>query len=353
MLSTSKLFGLAAGTLSALGKKRPSRSPPGPSLGAHAPAPVSRPRRILRVGAAPLPVDVSPFELWVADAQEAQDPALMGQKIEALRARNETVIVLDRGAQLLARHFRADTDFILNPFDQRCVNWSPLLELSAQNDPKTLARYLMDDGTPLERPGRADAQALLARLIQRLASTGTPRLQDLLHCALVASAPELRRLLRETQEPARWEDPQRFAAWREAASECLDVYRYLPLQTEGFSVTEMVHAEHSGFLFVTYLDDQLSSLRGLMGCLLACAAQAVVSPPAQPARRVWLVVNDHAPASQEQASRPERAEAAQPLSNSSATPSVRPLVKGITVGVAPLPALRHTHVLVARRPPSD
>lgn len=351
MLSTSKLFGLAAGTLSALGKKRPSRSPPGPSLGAHAPAPVSRPRRILPLGAAPLPVDVSPFELWVADAQEAQDPALMGQKIEALRARNETVIVLDRGAQLLARHFRADTDFILNPFDQRCVNWSPLLELSAQNDPKTLARYLMDDGTPLERPGRADAQALLARLIQRLASTGTPRLQDLLHCALVASAPELRRLLRETQEPARWEDPQRFAAWREAASECLDVYRYLPLQTEGFSVTEMVHAEHSGFLFVTYLDDQLSSLRGLMGCLLACAAQAVVSPPAQPARRVWLVVNDHAPASQEQASRPERSEAGQPAS-SLPPGSARPLVKGITVGVAPVPALRHTHVLVARRPTS-
>ncbi|MCC5611334.1 type IV secretion system DNA-binding domain-containing protein [Nostoc sp. CHAB 5834] len=251
-------------------------------------------RNRLNFGGVPVPLDAEPYHFLIAGATGTGKSVAINQILQELRAANDTVILVDSGGDFLARHFQKDTDFVFNPFDERCVNWSPLLEMHGEWDAEALARSIIPDAVGESKEWNSYAQTFVSAVLRKLWTTNQLKLEDLLYYVLSAPTSELKTFLQGTAATAQMSSEKTFGSIRTIASNYLTAYSYLPGKGDAFSVTEMVRAEHSGFLFLTYRDDQLDSLRSLLGCVLDVTTRAILSMPPDPNRRVWLIIDEFA-----------------------------------------------------------
>jgi hypothetical protein len=139
-----------------------------------------------------------------------------------------------------------------------------------------------------------DAQTFVAAVLRQLLVEKRLNLANFLYYVQVASISELRELLGGTPAMAQLASDSVFSLIRTVASNYLTPYSYLPNSGTPFSVGEMIRAEHSGFLFLTFRADQLASLRSLISCVLDVAARTILSLSPDTERRVWLVMDDFA-----------------------------------------------------------
>ena len=246
----------------------------------------------LRLAGARLPFDIEPHHLLVAGSADTDKTAVINTVLDQLREAGDTVIVVDSGGELLSTHFVEGTDFVFNPFDDRCINWSPDFEMQGEWDAEALARSMVPNGVDAGK--ERDVQTLLASVLRQLWTEKRLSLPTLLYYVQAASVGELRDLLAGTPAMAQLTSDHTFGAIRSLASTYVTPYTYLPNSGTRFSVSEMIRAEHSGFLFATYRDDQLDSLRSLIGCVLDVAARTILSLSPDENRRVWLVVDNFA-----------------------------------------------------------
>lgn len=248
----------------------------------------------LSLGGVPVPRDAEPYHFLIAGATGTGKSVAINHVLQELRAANDTVILVDSGGDFMSKHFDASTDFVFNPFDDRCVNWSPLLEMQGEWDAEALARSMVPDGTGESKEWNSYAQTFVASVLKKLWALNRLNLQDLLYYILSAPTSELKGFLSGTPSAAQLASEKTFGSIRTIASNYLTAYSYLPGKGDAFSVSEMVQAEHSGFLFLTYRDDQLDSLRSLIGCILDVASRAILSLQPDPNRRIWLIIDEFA-----------------------------------------------------------
>lgn len=248
----------------------------------------------LELAGVPVPFEAEPYHFLVCGATGTGKSVAINQVLAQLRENADTVIVVDSGGEFLSRHFQPDTDFVFNPFDERCVNWSPLFEMKGSWDAEGLARSIIPDGHGDNKDWNNYAQTLVSSVLRQLYALKKTSLQDFLYYTLNAPLSELKELLADTPAAGQMSSEKTFASIRSIAASYLNPYINLPLKGQPFSITEMVQAEHSGFLFLTYRDDQLDSLKNLIACILDVAARAILSLPADPNRRVWLIIDEFA-----------------------------------------------------------
>ncbi|MNR71399.1 Coupling protein TraD [compost metagenome] len=254
----------------------------------------SKKRSRLELGDVPIPFDAEPYHQMFAGSTGTGKSVAINAVLDQLRAANDTVILVDSGGEFLSKHFRADSDFVFNPFDERCVNWSPVLEMQGEWDAEAMARSIVPDGVGDSKEWNGYAQTLVASVMRQLYLRGKMTLQDFLYYVQAASTAELKELLQGTSAAAQLSSEKTFGSIRTIAANYLTAYAYLPNAGQPFSVSEMIRAEHSGFLFVTYREDQLDSLRSLIGCILDVASRAILSLSPNPERRIWLVLDEFA-----------------------------------------------------------
>lgn len=254
----------------------------------------SKTKTDLSLGGVPLPVDAEPYHFLIAGSTGTGKSVALGGLLTRLRERGDTVILVDSGGDFLARHFRADTDFVFNPYDERCVGWSPVLEMQGAWDAQALARSIVPDGVGETREWNSYAQTFISSVLRRLWETKRLSMADFLYVVQVAPIAELKELLEGTPSASQLASEKMFGSIRSIASNYLVSYDYLPHDKQGFSVTEMIQQQHAGTLFVTYRDDQLDSLRNIIACLLDVASRAVLSLTPDPSRRVWLIIDEFA-----------------------------------------------------------
>ncbi|VTU42669.1 MULTISPECIES: type IV secretion system DNA-binding domain-containing protein [unclassified Variovorax] len=248
----------------------------------------------LEIGGVPIPFDSEPYHLLFAGSTGTGKSVAINQVLDQLRAANDTVILVDSGGGFMEKHYRADTDFVFNPFDARCVNWSPVLEMQGEWDAEAMARSIVPDGVGDSKEWNGYAQTLVSCVLRQLWSKNKMTLRDFLYYVQAATVPELKELLQGTAAMAQLSSEKTFGSIRTIAANYLTPYAYLPNAGEPFSVSEMIRQEHSGFLYVTYRDDQLDSLRALIACVLDVAARTILSMPPDENRRIWLVLDEFA-----------------------------------------------------------
>ena len=248
----------------------------------------------LVLGGVPFPVDAEPYHLLVAGSTGTGKSVALSSMIARLRERGDTVILVDSGGDFTAKFFKPETDFVFNPYDERCVGWSPVLEMQGAWDAQALARSIVPDGVGETKEWNGYAQTFIGSVLRRLWETQRLTLADFLYFVQVAPIPELKELLAGTASASQLASEKMFGSIRSIASNYLAAYDYLPHDRQPFSVTEMIQAQHSGTLFITYRDDQLDSLRNIIACLLDVASRAVLSLTPNPQRRVWLIIDEFA-----------------------------------------------------------
>lgn len=248
----------------------------------------------LNLGGVPIPLGAEPYHFLIAGSTGSGKSVAINTMIDALRKRGDTAIIVDSGGEFLKRNYQADKDYVLNPFDDRCVAWSPLAEMEGPWDAEALARSIIPNGTGESKEWNSYAQTLLMCCMQKLWERGQTSLKDLLYAVCAAPPSELQGLLANTAAAAQLASEKTLGSIRTIAANYLSSYNYLNDHEEPFSVLQFVKRCDGGFLYLTYRDDQLDSVRNLISCVLDIAARTILSMQADPKRRVWLIIDEFA-----------------------------------------------------------
>jgi Type IV secretion-system coupling protein DNA-binding domain len=215
--------------------------------------------------------------------------------LSTIATRRQPAFIADPGGGYLAR-FGDNRSIILNPFDHRDAGWSPFREIQADYDCERIAKATIPDADGDARQWHFYAQSLLAECLRVLWKRGNPSVKELLRMVTSADRTELAAALAGTSaQPITQPGADRMlGSTRSIIATHMAGWRYLPDQGS-FSIREWVRqcvAGQDRWLFSVYRDDQMALLRFLISCWIDIAVIELLSQPEDPARRLWLVLDE-------------------------------------------------------------
>ena len=231
--------------------------------------------------------------------------------LDVAAQRRDRVIVTDQNGALMAHYMATNQVLLLNPFDVRAKPWSPLAEMSGIYDAMRLAKSMIPDARSGDSVQWTHyAQQMLAAVLERLYLRGHATNAELLRYFRPEGLEDLRALLPGKMVSAVFlPGNERLAGSVEGVlAMYLPAYEYLDPNAgaDSFSITRWVQQGQYGWLWLTYMDNQLDALRPLIGTWLDIASSAMTSmpivkrpPPAwqfwrervEP-RRIWNIVDE-------------------------------------------------------------
>lgn len=251
-------------------------------------------RESFQVGGVNIPRGAEPYHFFVVGSTGSGKSVAITQILDHLEARGDIALVVDSGGEFASRYYKPGRDHILNPFDDRCAPWSPTAEMAGPWDAEALAKSMIPDGVGESKEWNGYAQTLVTSVLRRLVESKRLSIKDLLYYVQAASMEELTPFLAGTPAAAQLVSEKTFGSIRTIAANYLATYAYLSDNDNPFSVARFIRAENPGFLFLTYRDDQLDSLRNMISCALDVAARTILALPANSERRVWLIIDEFA-----------------------------------------------------------
>lgn len=244
----------------------------------------------LTLAGIPLPREIEPLHWLLTGTTGTGKTTAISELLDGTRARGDRCIICDPNGGYLAHHAQ-DGDRLLNPFDSRSEHWSLFNEFRKDFDAERLARSVVPDGHGESAAWHGYAQTLLAEILRALVRTGETSTDRLLYWASIAPASELAQLLAGTATAGLF-DPEAakaLASTRFVLAARLAPQRYLA--PGAFSLRSWLENE-SGSLFLTWRSDMQRALAPLMGTWVDVLANAVLSLPPDPARRIWLIADE-------------------------------------------------------------
>lgn len=241
-----------------------------------------------------LPRGVEPYHLFVVGSTGSGKSVAITQLLDQIEARGDIALVVDSGGEFSSRYFRPERDFIINPFDDRCAPWSPTAELEGPWDAEALAKSMVPDGTGESKEWNSYAQTFVTSVLRKLSEDKNLSIRSLLHYVQAATIDELKPFLAGTAAASQLNSDKTFGSIQTIAANYLATYAYLQESDTPFSVAARIRSGEPGFLFFTYRDDQLDSLRNMISCALDIAARTILALPANKDRRVWLIIDEFA-----------------------------------------------------------
>ena len=247
-----------------------------------------------KMGGVTIPRSAEPYHFFVVGSTGSGKSVAITGLLDHLEARGDIALVVDSGGEFCSRYYRPGRDRILNPFDDRCAPWSPTAEMTGPWDAEALAKSMIPDGVGESKEWNGYAQTLVTSVLRQLHDRGELSIKKLLYYVQAAPIDELTPLLAGTAAAGQLVSDKTFGSIRTIASKYLATYAYLEDSNDPFSVADFIRAENPGFLFMTYRDDQLDSLRDMISCALDVAARTILALPANSQRRVWLIIDEFA-----------------------------------------------------------
>lgn len=248
----------------------------------------------LVIGGVKIPRSTEAYHYFVVGSTGSGKSVAITTVLDDIEARGDIALVVDSGGGFCSRYYREGRDAVLNPFDDRCVPWSPTAEMAGPWDAEALAKSMIPDGVGESKEWNGYAQTLVTSVLRKLDDRGERSIKNLLYFVQAAPVEELAPLLAGTPAAAQLVSDKTFGSIRTIAANYLATYAYLGDNPNPFSVAKFIKAERPGFLFLTYRDDQLDSLRNMISCALDVAARTILALPESKTRRVWLIIDEFA-----------------------------------------------------------
>ena len=212
--------------------------------------------------------------------------------LSTVRSRRSRALVADAAGSFMSK-LLADGDLILNPFDERSVDWNPFVEIRTDYDCARIARAAIPDGTGESKEWNHYAQVLLGETLFSFVQEQAAFFTLALHLLSSADQQELFETLQNTPAAVVCSpgNERMLAGVRSIIAVFLQSWRYL--SEEGtFSVRDWVTNDGSQWLFLTYRDDQAPLLRPLVSTILEMAITEGLSLNEDPSRDLWFVLDE-------------------------------------------------------------
>lgn len=250
--------------------------------------------RGVQIGGVPVPFGLENRSFLLAGSPGTGKSVAIHPIVEAILARGDRAIIVDRGGLYLKRHFRPG-DVVLNPFDSRDAGWSPFAEIRTEKDIALVAKSFIPDGEGNEKTwtdyAQVFAKAAILRLIQNRKTTNA----DLFHVLALQKQEEVEAFLQGTAAARLVSgDAKGLAAsvFGSAVGLSENIEKLDPdAGRDAFSIKRWVR-EGSGSMYLTYDGNSVDFLRGLIAAQVDIAAREITSLDEDLNRRIWLVIDE-------------------------------------------------------------
>lgn len=216
--------------------------------------------------------------------------------LDHIRRRGERAIIYDKSGGFFAHYYRANQDVLLNPLDQRSQDWDVWSECRERPDYDTLAAALIPMPVGTHDPFWINAaRTLFAVTAYQLAGNPERSMDFLLKKLFSSDLNALQQLVQGTEAEVLVSGNMAKTALsiKSVLAAALKSLLFLNSAQHPFSIRQWIENESNhNWLFVTSRADQHATLRPLISTWLDVAANAVMSLPPDPKRRIWLCLDE-------------------------------------------------------------
>lgn len=214
-----------------------------------------------------------------------------------IRARKNKAIVYDKHGTFVEKFYNPETDILLNPMDERSAPWHIWAECRDEADLETLANALM----PMPPSSSADpfwinaARSIFVSLAKAMKQQGDLDMRTFLHHLFSVDLSNLSELLKGTEAEILVSEKAEKTALsvKSVLSTYIKPLKYLKQEAKTFSIRDWVSDENQqGWLFISSRADKHESLKPLISTWLDVVANALMSLPENPDRRLWMVIDE-------------------------------------------------------------
>ena len=223
---------------------------------------------------------------------------MMRDLLDQVRKRGKKAVVFDLTGTFIEGFYDPTRDVILNPFDERCPQWSIFNDCTTRAEFTSAAEALIpSDGGGAEPFWVQAARLLFVEACVRLSELGLTTNRHLYEELMTASLKEVNALVGGTVASP-LSDPQaaRMAeSIRATMNTNINAIRSLPIEGEQFSIKEWVHAEHEGgsVLFIAARHVDLSTVKVLLTLWMDMTINAMMAGTPSPRDvRIWFLFDE-------------------------------------------------------------
>ena len=222
-----------------------------------------------------------------------------------IRDRGDKAVIYDKGCTFVSRFYNPATDYILNPFDERSVNWSIWNDANDVSDYENLAAALVPhtgNGDPFWIEA---SRTIFTNTAYKMAQDNEPcTMERLLELILKAPLSTLAAYLDGTESTSLVSEKSQKTAIsiKSVLAAYIKSLRYMEGLDKpdengqvrpAFSINNWVQDdEEKGFLYLTSNAQQHTSLRPLISMWLSTASTAILSLDENPDRRIWIITDE-------------------------------------------------------------
>lgn len=224
---------------------------------------------------------------------------LIMKLLDQLRARGDRVIIYDKGCSYTSIYFDETKDVLLNPYDDRCANWSLWLEAQKDADLENLAESLI----PIEGESQPffihAARAVFSATASKMRQDSDCSLKKLLQFLLTGEFSQMEPYLAGTPAATLMSDKVEKMAISVRSMITTYVRSLQSLRgleesdKQPFCIRDYIlNEETDGWLFISSNGEKHNSLKPLMSMWLSIASLSLLSLPENLNRRVWFICDE-------------------------------------------------------------
>lgn len=241
-------------------------------------------------GGVAVPASLECYHFLFAGSTGTGKTTLLDEGLSTIIPRGDRCVICDPNGHHLARFWQPG-DTVLNPFDKRSPGWSIFNEVRRDFDYDRLAKSVVPTAHGADAQWHHYAQVLLSESLRALMLRGEGDTAALMRWATTATRDELSGLLTGTPAQGLFDvdAAKALASTRFILTSFLAAHKYM--QAGDFSLRSWLESGE-GNLFITWREDMQSALMPLVSCWVDVVANAVLSLPADPDRRLWLILDE-------------------------------------------------------------
>jgi type IV secretory pathway TraG/TraD family ATPase VirD4 len=258
----------------------------------------------LAIGPVPFPRRLETRHMAMVGTTGSGKTTVLRQLLDGIAARGEAALVYDTSGEFIAHYYRPECgDIILNPFDARCVYWSPFAEIVHPADADRIAQQLIPEtGDKDNDVWLETSRILVANMLRELWKEKKCTLPDLLVALQKWDKDKLKIWLKDTSSARTFSDDADRATGSVLfmLAKAANLIQFLRMPEEGekaFAFHEFITGldERKGakpWIFVPRKEEHFAASKPLLACWLECAASAALGLSPSSDRRIWFLLDE-------------------------------------------------------------
>lgn len=212
-----------------------------------------------------------------------------------VRGRNKKAVVYDPSGEFTQEFFREGKDIILNPFDERCPQWSVWNEIEEDHHIDSIGDGLIPITPGGDQFFPPAARRLISDVIRVLGQNeNTKTNKQLFESISLSTLQELHEMLAGTSG-ATYVDPKTEKTGINIKMQILNYltpFRFLKDEGEKFSIRKWVKEEDDSWIFITTKEEQKEAIKPIISLWISTVIKATMSLPAIHKERMWLCIDE-------------------------------------------------------------